>query len=108
MFQIYGLVLQGRMEESRHMLSIHPSADQDPFLSMDEMLRKMPVYQVCTFSCLLLCVIYSIFIINKLSIICIDLVSSCEIVYVRLTFFLFFLFTGQLDFSCKICCLFIL
>ncbi|XP_069188460.1 nuclear pore complex protein Nup85 isoform X4 [Procambarus clarkii] len=43
---VYGLVLQGRMEDTRHMLANHPSADSDPFLSMDELLRKMPVYQV--------------------------------------------------------------
>ncbi|XP_076043052.1 nuclear pore complex protein Nup75 [Oratosquilla oratoria] len=43
---VYGLVLQGRMEETRHLLSTHGDASTDPFLSMDEILRKMPVYQV--------------------------------------------------------------
>nr|XP_053639909.1 nuclear pore complex protein Nup85-like isoform X1 [Cherax quadricarinatus] len=43
---VYGSVLQGRMEDARHMLSNHPFADTDPFLSIDELLRKMPFYQV--------------------------------------------------------------
>lgn len=43
---VYGLVLQGRMDEARQMLSHHPNAGTDPFLSIDELLRKMPVYQV--------------------------------------------------------------
>ncbi|XP_042223537.1 nuclear pore complex protein Nup85-like isoform X2 [Homarus americanus] len=43
---VYGAVLQGRMEGARQMLSNHSNADTDPFLSMDELLRKMPVYQV--------------------------------------------------------------
>ncbi|XP_064080429.1 nuclear pore complex protein Nup85-like isoform X2 [Macrobrachium nipponense] len=42
---IYGLVLQGQMESVRNMLAHHPDASTDPFLSMDELLRKMPVYQ---------------------------------------------------------------
>ncbi|KAG0720279.1 Nuclear pore complex protein Nup85 [Chionoecetes opilio] len=43
---VYGSVLQGRLEDARLMLSNHPSADTDPFLSIDELLRKMPVFQV--------------------------------------------------------------
>ncbi|XP_071540417.1 nuclear pore complex protein Nup85 isoform X2 [Panulirus ornatus] len=43
---VYGSVLQGRMEDVRQMLANHPGSDTDPFLSMDELLRKMPVYQV--------------------------------------------------------------
>ncbi|KAK4307301.1 hypothetical protein Pmani_020927 [Petrolisthes manimaculis] len=43
---IYGLVLQGSLDDVRQMLSHHPRADTDPFLSMDELLRKMPFYQV--------------------------------------------------------------
>lgn len=43
---IYGSVLQGRLDDARLMLSNHPSADTDPFLSIDELLRKMPFFQV--------------------------------------------------------------
>ncbi|KAK7073302.1 Nucleoporin nup85 [Halocaridina rubra] len=43
---VYGLVLQGRTEDVRQMLASHPNAGTDAFLSIDELLRKMPVYQV--------------------------------------------------------------
>lgn len=42
---VYGSVLQGRLDDARLMLSNHPSADTDPFLSIDELLRKMPTFQ---------------------------------------------------------------
>ena len=46
-FQCYSLVLQGHLEDVRTLLSQHPGSDGDAFISMDELLRKMPVFQVC-------------------------------------------------------------
>lgn len=43
---VYGLVMQGRTEDARQMLARHPNFSTDPFLSIDELLRKMPMYQV--------------------------------------------------------------
>ncbi|XP_063880842.1 nuclear pore complex protein Nup85-like isoform X1 [Scylla paramamosain] len=43
---VYGSVLQGKLDDARLILSNHPSADTDPFLSIDELLRKMPFFQV--------------------------------------------------------------
>ncbi|KAL7635882.1 UNVERIFIED_CONTAM: hypothetical protein RMT77_013699 [Armadillidium vulgare] len=40
----YGLVMQGLLEEARGLLNRHPDSNSDSFLSMDELLRKMPVY----------------------------------------------------------------
>ena len=45
-FQCFGLVLQGHLEDVRVILSHHPNHHTDKFLSLDELLRKMPVYQV--------------------------------------------------------------
>ncbi|KAK3880252.1 hypothetical protein Pcinc_015243 [Petrolisthes cinctipes] len=36
---IYGLVLQGSLDDARQMLSHHLRADKDPFLSIDELLH---------------------------------------------------------------------
>ena len=35
-------VLQGRLEQARNLLKLHSEFSTDPFLSMDELLRKMP------------------------------------------------------------------
>ena len=36
-------VLQGRMEQARNLLKLHSEFQTDPFLSLDELLRKMPL-----------------------------------------------------------------
>jgi len=36
-------VLQGRVEQARNLLRLHSEFSTDPFLSLDELLRKMPV-----------------------------------------------------------------
>ena len=36
-------VLQGRLEQARNLIKLHSEFSTDPFLSMDELLRKMPV-----------------------------------------------------------------
>ena len=37
-------LLQGRPEHARNLLHLHPDMDSDPFVSIDELLRKMPMY----------------------------------------------------------------
>ncbi|XP_072043820.1 nuclear pore complex protein Nup85-like [Amphiura filiformis] len=44
---IYIYVLQGRLNEARHLLSLHPNRKQDThnaYSQMDELLRRMPVF----------------------------------------------------------------
>ncbi|CAK8696312.1 unnamed protein product [Clavelina lepadiformis] len=44
---IYTLALQGRTSEVREMLKLHPAfqtQEHDPFASIDELLRKMPIF----------------------------------------------------------------
>jgi len=36
-------VLQGRLDQARNLLKLHSEFSTDPFLSLDELLRKMPV-----------------------------------------------------------------
>ncbi|KAJ7362005.1 Nucleoporin nup85 [Desmophyllum pertusum] len=46
---IYSLVLQGRVNDVRELLAQHPGrqiGEYDEFASMDELLRKMPMYQL--------------------------------------------------------------
>ena len=37
-------ILQGRTEQARNLLHLHPEMDSDSFVSIDELLRKMPIY----------------------------------------------------------------
>lgn len=42
--QVYSLVLQGRVEETRRLLSVHSRSNSDAFRSLDELLHKMPLF----------------------------------------------------------------
>ena len=42
--QVYRLVLQGRVDEVRRMLSVHTQSGSEVFRSLDEILRKMPLF----------------------------------------------------------------
>ena len=44
MLQIYRFLLQGRIDEVRRMLSVHTNSGTDMYQSIDEILRKMPLY----------------------------------------------------------------
>ena len=44
--QIYRFLLQGRIDEVRRMLSVHANSGTDMYHSMDEILRKMPLYSM--------------------------------------------------------------
>ena len=46
MLQIYRFLLQGRIDEVRRMLSVHANSGTDMYQSMDEILRKMPLYSI--------------------------------------------------------------
>ncbi len=35
---------QAKMDLARKLLSLHAEFDSDPFVSLDELLRKMPIY----------------------------------------------------------------
>lgn len=37
-------LLQGRTEQARNLLRLHSDMDSDPYVSIDELLRKMPLY----------------------------------------------------------------
>ena len=41
-------VLQGRLDQARNLLKLHTEFSTDPFLSLDELLRKMPVCSATT------------------------------------------------------------
>jgi len=41
-------VLQGRMDQARNLLRLHSEFSTDPFMSLDELLRKMPVCSSAT------------------------------------------------------------
>lgn len=43
---VYGLACQGRLSDARQLLQQHPLSHTDPFTAMEEILRKMPTYQV--------------------------------------------------------------
>ncbi|XP_018025143.1 nuclear pore complex protein Nup85 isoform X1 [Hyalella azteca] len=43
---IYELVCQGRMSDARQMLQQHPYCHTDAFVAIEEILRKMPTYQL--------------------------------------------------------------
>ena len=40
--EFFRFVLQGRLEQARNLLKLHSEFSTDPFLSIDELLRKMP------------------------------------------------------------------
>ena len=40
--------MQGNLEHARNLLKLHSEFSTDPFLSMDELLRKMPVCSAVT------------------------------------------------------------
>ncbi|ESO08853.1 hypothetical protein HELRODRAFT_185380 [Helobdella robusta] len=42
---LYSLVCLARIEEARHLLSLHSSSHTEPFRTMDLLLSKMPIYK---------------------------------------------------------------
>lgn len=44
--QIYRLLLQANTESVRKLLSLHPYSHSESFISVDELLRKMPLWSV--------------------------------------------------------------